>query len=384
VKILFLSHYALPHVGGIEAVVDALARELARRGHDVVHLASAAVRSEDPPAGAPEGYRVVRVPAWNGPEERAEVPWPVFGPALWPALRREVAAADVVHAHGYLNMSSVLGLALARAGRNRRAVRVLTEHVGHVAYESAAVDRLQRAAAASVGRLAANLAEGTIVLNGSVEATMRALAPARPVWTVPNGVDSERYRPAAAGERARLRAELGWDDRPRVAFVGRLVAKKGADLAVRAAELAAGRFELVVAGPGSLDVPPGAAVSLLGQLTPDRVARLYRAADVLLLPSRGEGFPVTAQEAMASGLPVVMSDDPSYRPYLDGTREAATLVEPSPDALVAALDRLLGDAALRERAGAEAVAHARRAFSWRHAADEHERIYRSLSARRSP
>ena len=41
-RILFVSHYALPHLGGIEVVVDALARELATRGHSVVHVASAA------------------------------------------------------------------------------------------------------------------------------------------------------------------------------------------------------------------------------------------------------------------------------------------------------------------------------------------------------
>ncbi len=39
-RILFVSHHALPHVGGIEVVVDALARELAGRGHEVTHVAS--------------------------------------------------------------------------------------------------------------------------------------------------------------------------------------------------------------------------------------------------------------------------------------------------------------------------------------------------------
>src|SRR5205814_5728233 len=97
---------------------------------------------------------------------------------------------------------------------------------------------------------------------------------------------------------------------PRVLFVGRLVAKKGVDVAVHAARAAGGAFELAVAGPGTL--APAPHVEALGALPRERVAELYRAADAFLLPSRGEGFPLTIQEAMASGLPAFVLDDPGY------------------------------------------------------------------------
>ncbi|CAA9538862.1 MAG: hypothetical protein AVDCRST_MAG30-4524, partial [uncultured Solirubrobacteraceae bacterium] len=111
-RILFLSHYGLPHLGGMEVVIDAAARELARRGHEVTHLTSDAVNAT--PGEPPAGYRVIRLPALNALETRLGVPYPVFGPALARALRREVARADVVHAHGFLYMPSVAGLAMAR------------------------------------------------------------------------------------------------------------------------------------------------------------------------------------------------------------------------------------------------------------------------------
>ena len=90
-RILLLSHYALPHLGGIEVVVDALARELGRAGHEVVHVASDG-RRQGETVPEPTAYRVIRVPASNL-LERLGVPYPVFGPRLLGVLRREVAAA---------------------------------------------------------------------------------------------------------------------------------------------------------------------------------------------------------------------------------------------------------------------------------------------------
>src|SRR5215470_4869846 len=220
-RILFTSHYALPHMGGIEVVVDALARELGRRGHEVVHVASDALRPDERrrPA-APATYEVVRVPALNALEARAGVPWPLFGPRLLGVLGREVPRADVVHAHGLLYLDGLLALRMARRGG--RAVRLATEHVGHVPYESRLLDRVQALALATVGRASAAAAQAIVVLNDKVRAEMAALAPHARLEQIANGVDGERYRPPAPGERESLCRGLGWDATPRLLFVGRL------------------------------------------------------------------------------------------------------------------------------------------------------------------
>jgi D-inositol-3-phosphate glycosyltransferase len=192
--------------------------------------------------------------------------------------------------------------------------------------------------------------------------------------TISNGVDTTAYRPPDPGEREALRTALGWDERPRALFVGRLVAKKGIDLAIGAARHADGAFELAIAGPGRPPAGLPDSVSVLGPQPPERVAGLYRAADALVLPSHGEGFPVVVQEAMASGLPVVVLDDPSYAPYLDGAGQGARRVPADPGAIAGALRELLADPAAR----ASAREHARRAFSWAEAADAHEALYASL------
>lgn len=384
-RVVLASHYALPHLGGIETALDAFARELAGRGHDVVHVASAALRcdepSEDVSAAAWRPYELVRVPAVNALERRAGVPYPLFSPRLLAALRPRVDRADVVHAHGYLYLSSLAALSLARRAAGR-PVRVLTEHVGQVPYESALLARAQAAAASTVGRATARAAQGLVALNETVDRELARLASGRPRLVAGNGVDTTRHHPPTAGERAALRARLGWSDgAPRVLFVGRLVAKKGLPIALEAARRDPG-MRLVVAGPGGppRDVPPN--VELLGALTPDRLAGLYRAADAFLLPSRGEGFPVTAQEAMASGLPVVLGRDAAYAHHLEGAGPAVRQVDPQAGAVLAALRPLLDDPAARSRASEAAVAHARTRFSWSSVADALLGFYAALAEKR--
>ena len=265
--------------------------------------------------------------------------------------------------------------------RKRGAARVLTEHVGHVPYESATLERVEAAAIGTIGKRTARAAEAIVVLNSKVAAEMERLAPEARLLTIPNGVDVSAYRPPQPGEREAIRAELGWDERPRALFVGRLVAKKGVELAVEAAREADGAFALAMVGRGR-SPDGGSHVEALGELPRDRVAQLYRAADALVLPSRGEGFPLTVQEAMASGLPVVLLDDPAYEPYLRGAGEGARTVPATAEAIAGAVTGMVADPGRRQAAGAAARAHAEESFSWPSAVDRHEELYRELVERR--
>jgi glycosyltransferase involved in cell wall biosynthesis len=170
-------------------------------------------------------------------------------------------------------------------------------------------------------------------------------------------------------------------DRLLVLFVGRLVEKKGYDLLLRAADPA---YEMVFAGDGSdrrlLDGRPG--VHHLGALPPAALADMYRACDIFALPSESEGFPLTVQEAMASGLPVVTTDDPGYAPY-GLSREHVTLLPRDAGRLRTALRSLADDAARRERAGAWSRRFAVANFAWEeHATHLLGRYDRALTGRR--
>ena len=362
IRILFVSHYALPHLGGIEVVVDALARELVSRGHEVTHLAAAIGDASAP-------YRVLRVPAWNV-AERFGIPYPMLGPSLRRIAQREIEASEVVHVHGMLYQASSVAMSIAR--RRKHRCRILSEHVGHVRYANPVVDTVERAAIATIGKRTARAAHAIVVLNGRVDLEMQLLAPSVPRITIPNGTDLARFRPPEPGERERLRRELGWDARPRALFVGRMVDKKGLREALAAANAANGAFDLILVGPGRVgEVPPN--VTVMGAVSRDRVAEIYRAADVFLLPSRGEGFPLSAQEAMGSGLPVVLADDPAYRETVAGAGRAVTLVPPLPEEIARATMDIVASGA--RDLGSLAEAFARSRFSWERAAVEHIALY---------
>jgi glycosyltransferase involved in cell wall biosynthesis len=160
---------------------------------------------------------------------------------------------------------------------------------------------------------------------------------------------------------------------PEVLYAGRLSREKGVlDLAE-----AADGLPLVVAGDGPLrERLPGA----LGFVPHDELERLYERAAVVVCPSRREGFGVVCAEAMAHGRPVVAS---AVGGLLDLVVDGETgLLVPArdPAALRGALERLLGDAELRERLGAAARERIRQRFAWDAVLDATLELYARAAA----
>jgi glycosyltransferase involved in cell wall biosynthesis len=182
------------------------------------------------------------------------------------------------------------------------------------------------------------------------------------------------------GVRARVGVPAG---APLVLYVGRIAAGKGLEhLAAAAADLP--DAHVVVVGP---DDGHGAGASLRSEArihvlepTPEPPFDLYRAADVLVLPSAGESFGMVAAEAAAVGTPVVLTDRCGVAALF---REGEALVVPyERSEIVAAVRRVLGDERLRAdlvHGGLEAA----RRMSWDHVTDVQEQIYRDAVASRT-
>jgi glycogen(starch) synthase len=181
---------------------------------------------------------------------------------------------------------------------------------------------------------------------------------------VPHGVDTSKFVPASAPERAGLRGRLQWPDTTVVLFLGRISQEKGVLELLEAWRKTSARHPtatLQIVGPDEpghqLDAGSqarafiethGLTSATLAGPTSD-AASVIRAADVLVLPSRYEAFPLTVIEAMAAGVPVVASFVGGLQDYLVEGQNALTVSPGDVDELARALDRILDDNTLRER-----------------------------------
>lgn len=238
-----------------------------------------------------------------------------------------------------------------------------------------------------VNRLTGAWSERVLAVSSAVAETVvrRDRIARENVAVVPNGIEEAQADPR---RRARLRRAIGLSEEDALLlFLGRLHHEKGPDLLAGALErlrdVRPAGWRAAFVGDGPLRESMARRLADLG----DRVlvigARRFvgpwlDAADLLVLPSREEGMPVAALEAMMRGRPVVGTS-------VGGTPEAVShgrtgLLVPAEDeaALAQALDALIRDAGLRRALGKEAAAEARRRFTLERMADATLAEYRRL------
>lgn len=310
-----------------------------------------------------DGYRIVRIPAANPLERRLGVPWPLpGGRALVRVLRRELAAADVVHVQDVLYATSLAALLLAR---RTRTSAVLTQHVALVPQRGRVLDAVQRLAYRATVP-AARLASARAAYNARVARWAQELWRA-PVELLPAGVE---LPPGTATRR-----ELGLPEHRLVALaVGRDAPKKRLDVLRAATDEA---YELVLVTDASVEPRPG--LHPRPFMPPSQLARLMRAADAFVLPSTGEGVPLSLQEAMHAGLPCVLAYDDGYEWAF--SRDDVICVEAEAASIRSALLRLASDEELRLALAARSRAAAERSFGVEAFVTAYERLYASAARR---
>ncbi len=297
------------------------------------------------------------------------------------ALLRE-RRPDILHLH--LPYSGVVGRIAARLAGGVGAV-VYTEHNLQERYHP-----LTRLA----NQLTLPLCDRTIAVSPEVEDSLRGswLTRRAPITVVPNGVDVEEVRRAAAGS-AEVREELGIP--PEGLVVGVVIGfrqQKRPDLWVRAARMIADaepRASFVLVGEGPALAPTralAAEVGLNGRaiftgLRSD-APRLIAALDVFMLSSMYEGLPVAVLEAMALARPIVATRVGGLPAVIEHGRSGLLVEAGNPAALADQALALLRDAGLRRSLGAAAQQRVRERFGIAPMVRATEQIYCELLASR--
>ncbi len=350
-RILLVNNYYPEHIGGTETVASSLAAGYRSRGHDVRWVAGDVVaRAHHGDAGD------VPIRVWNGIEGLG-FPYPLPSPRAAAAMSGHVEWADAVHLHDCLY---ALNLMVFSASRRLRRPVLLTQHVAKVPYPSPLYRGLQSAAYATIGRAVLSRAEQVVFVSETVRRWFgERVRFRRPPLLIENGVDANSFKPLRPDQRGAVRTELGADGaRPLLLFVGRFVEKKGIRL-LRPLIAATPRCDWVMVGrPDDLD-PAGWGLPnlrVMAPLAPERLREYYGAADLLVLPSTGEGFPLVVQEAMACGTPALIGEATAAAlPAIQDVVFASPLTEDGlGSALRHALDAIAQDGALRSRVAARA------------------------------
>ncbi|HEY6455348.1 MAG TPA: glycosyltransferase family 4 protein [Steroidobacteraceae bacterium] len=371
-SVLLVSHHYPPHIGGLGLVVQKQAESMARNGYQVVVLTSRYGRVRDADRGG-AGIHIAGVPCSHILERVFNIPFPLFCVSLLWRAWRLVRTAQVTHIHDVFYLSSWVAGACAIF---LRKPMVVTQHVGMVDHSSGCVMLVQRLVYATFGRWLFSRACKVVVYNQNVHSFLRSIGvPEERILFLSNGIDTAAFRPATQAERVAIRQRFGLpQERSLVLFVGRLVEKKGYHILLAARDPA---YELVFVGPGPVPTDGRIeSVHWLGPLDQDQTAELFRACDLFAFPAVGEIFTLVMQEAMASGLPVVTTDDPAYCGSIVShcitvsPREAASFRE--------AIARTLGDPAAYSRLSAESRNVAVQNFDWRKNFHPLEAVYSQI------
>jgi glycosyltransferase involved in cell wall biosynthesis len=353
-RFLTVTHFFESHGGGIERVAGHLCRNLAAQGHECEWAASAA-------DSAPADSAITALPlrCINPTERLTGLPMPIPGLTGLQALSSALGRADVVIIHDALYCTSIAAMMLARA---RNVPVILIQHIGAIEFASATMRKIMALANHGVTHPMLGAADQVIFISNTVREVFSPVRMKREARLLFNGVDDTAFYRGPAYRRI-----FGLPDASKVAvFAGRFVQKKGLGV-IRALAARRPDIQFVLAGSGPIspadwNLPN---VRLLGTLKPADIGELFRAADMLLLPSVGEGYPLVIQEAMACGLPVICGAESAYAdPIAARWLKGVDIDLASPEATARRIAPLLDLAALSSQDRDAMAAYAASAYSW--------------------
>jgi glycosyltransferase involved in cell wall biosynthesis len=390
-KIVSLVEGAVASKGGIGIVGVPLAmRSLAERGHQIVLLVSGGV------SPGTEGFvtkdvctaltRIEGAGTFGILSFQAWRIW-AFSLGMIRVANKLVRDADLIYLNSLYSFPVLLGYLLARKYRKPYCI-----------WPHGVLAPFQRKQSARKKWLydvliARKMLENAAVVFYAASGEQDEAAQLRLTQTsaiVPNGVDVGVYSELPASGKFRA-AFMDGHKGPLVIFLSRLAVKKGLDLLIKAmAEVVSQRPEVRLAIIGGPDPPSFARqvqawvtenglesnAVITGFVSPEEKLQAFADADVFVLPSQAENFGLSIFEAMASRLPVVISDTLNYAGEI--VRSAAGFSVPrEPHAFAEAILQLVREPVLRRQMGENGLRLARR-YSWANTAAKIECVSESI------
>jgi glycosyltransferase involved in cell wall biosynthesis len=382
-KIMLVTPYFVPKIGGLENYAYNLAREL-QAGGDEVFVVTANHGAAGSARDVFDGIRVIRLPILFKLSNSPVHP-------LWFFMLRKIIRVekpDVINAHS--PVPYMADMALFAAGKTPT---VLTYHAGSMKKSKRIVDLVLGMYESIILPLLLRRADAIgLVYPEFITKKLRA-QDTQKTFYAPPGINPAVLMPPGHQQAAGMNFEL--------LYVGKIHSAydwKGLSVlfaSVRIITRTNQRVRLTVVGEGdaveryeqlaaALEITPY--VTFKGALQGAKLTAAYQHADVLVLPSisDAEAFGTVTIEAMACGTPVIASRIGGLRQVLE-TTGGGLLVEPnSPGAIAAAVQQLIVDEPLRKRLARTGLLSVRHDFVWQSIAETYQRQFARLVTARVP
>lgn len=370
-RILTLSYEFPPLGGGGSKVVQGLATEFVRSGHEVTVITMA--YRDLPKYEEVGGIRINRVPCIrrsvdiSHPYEQASY---LLGavPTAVRLCRRNTY--DIIHCH-FIIPDGLLALSISR---RLRIPLVVTAHGSDVPGYNPDRFRFLHRLISPAWRAAVRSIDTIACPSRFLQELILKREPAARTVTIPNGFNLGKF--SATKNRTKS-----------ILVVTRMLERKGVQDVIRALAGTDLGFEINIVGTGpylntlkELAEKKQVPATFHGWLDNDSddLKALFETSAVFILPSHAENFPLVLLEAMAAGMAIVTTGQTGCREVVG---DAALLV-PAGDELAirSALQRLVADTNLRERLGRQARERIERLFSWPVVAKQYMDVFERLAS----
>ncbi len=379
-------------VGGIARHVQELSEALAQLGVEV-HVITA-VHPEAPPEAVENGVFLHRVGTPYHPQDdfmawidALNFAMESRADALLREWRRARARPSVLlHAHDWMTCPA------GRALKHRYRIPLIatihaTEHGRHGGIHSdlsRTIHQIEWELTYEAWRV--------IVCSGFMQSEVRQVlnVPWDKLDVIPNGIRAEKFAfEFPEEERRAFRARYAQPEEPLIFFVGRMVREKGVQVLLQAFPMVKAQFpqaRLVIAGGGYRQhleafvrfLRMESSVQFLGFIPDEELLKLYRVVDVAVYPSLYEPFGIVALEAMAAGVPVVVSDAGGLREVVQHEWTGITTWAGNPESLAWGIARVLEDPAGAHKRALRAQKVVRQQFNWRRIARQTQAVYKRV------
>ncbi|MGC8912463.1 MAG: glycosyltransferase [Thermoplasmata archaeon] len=367
-KILQVTPYFHPHVGGVESHVYALSTGLSKLGHKVTVL-TANHTNTLPEKEIIENIEVVRVPTHGN----------LFNTPINPSIFFTIKNLDFDIAHLHFPPPLTSFFASLRLVKMKKPY-VLSYHCDvelAVPFGNLIVEIYRN----TMGKYTVFHASKIIVHTRTYQATSRTVWNIEPE-VIPSAVDTQRFNPEKFSQAIREK----FRHKKLVLFVGRLVYQKGVRFLIEAALRLPKDTGILIVGEGpererlerfvkikNLDTR----VHFLGKVSPHELPYYFASCDVFVLPSvsRLEAFGLVIVEAMASGKPVVVSDIPGVNEVIEDGKEGLLCRPMMEEDLAEKIMKILNDPEYAKKLGENGRKKVLEKYEWKKVAAQVYGVY---------